>query len=256
VPSRPKDWSREEHILAFNLYCKIPFGRQHSRAPEIVDLAKVLHRSANSVALKLNNFSRLDPELQARGIKGMPHGAKGEIEVWRDFENNPEALAFESERLLAAYTGRKLEDIAEIDERELPKEGLERERMVRVRVKQHFFRAAVLAAYDYKCCITGIAVPELLVASHIAPWASDPKQRMNPRNGVCLNALHERAFDCRLMFLDGDLKIRYRAELKRRGASAGVDWLLSYEGKPICQPKKFPPDIALIARHAGASASH
>src|SRR6266404_4429266 len=117
-----KDWTREEHILAFNVYCKIPFGRQHSRAPEIIELARILHRSANSVALKLNNFSRLDPELRARGIKGMAHGAKGEIEIWREFENNPDTLAFESERLLAQFTGRKLEEIAEIDERDLPKE--------------------------------------------------------------------------------------------------------------------------------------
>ena len=127
-----ENWARDEHILAFNLYCKIPFGRQHSRAPEIIELAKLLGRSPGSVALKLNNFSRLDPELRARGIKGMAHGAQGEIEVWNDFESNPEALAFESERLLAQFTGRRLEDIAEIDERELPKEGLERERMVRV----------------------------------------------------------------------------------------------------------------------------
>jgi len=77
-------------------YCRIPFRRQHSRAPEIIELAKLLGRSPESVALKLNNFSRLDPELKARGIKGMPHGAKGEIEVWRDFENNPEAVASES----------------------------------------------------------------------------------------------------------------------------------------------------------------
>ena len=66
-----KDWTRDEHILAFNLYCKIPFGRQHSRAPEIIGLAKLLGRSTGSVALKLNNFSRLDPELKARGIKGI-----------------------------------------------------------------------------------------------------------------------------------------------------------------------------------------
>jgi putative restriction endonuclease len=129
-----KDWTRAEHILAFNLYCKIPFGRQHSRAPEIIELARLLGRSANSVALKLNNFSRLDPELQARGIRGMAHGAKGEIEVWRDFEDDPEALAFESERLLAKLKGCKLEEIAEIDYRDLPEDGIERERMVRVRV--------------------------------------------------------------------------------------------------------------------------
>lgn len=252
MPAKHKDWSRDEHILAFNLYCKIPFGRQHSRAREIIELATLLGRSANSVALKLNNFSRLDPELKARGIKGMAHGAKGEIEVWRDFEDDPESLAFESERLLAKFTGRTLEEIAEIDEGALPKEGLERERLVRVRVNQHFFRAAVLSAYDYKCCVTGLAVPELLVASHIVPWASDAKQRMNPRNGLCLNALHDRAFDRGLMFFDQDLKARFHAQVKSRTSLGGIDWLLACEGQPIRLPRKFKPDVALIQSHAAA----
>jgi putative restriction endonuclease len=249
-PPKHKDWTREEHILAFNLYCKIPFGRRHSRAPEIIDLAKIIGRNPNSVAMKLNNFSRLDPELQARGIKGMTHGAKGEIEVWLQFDENPEALAFESERLLAQVTGRKLEEIAEIDERELPKEGLERERMVRVRVNQHFFRSTVLSAYDYKCCVTGLAVPELLVASHIIPWAIDPKLRMNPRNGLCLNALHDRAFDRGLMFIGEDLTVRFRQKIIRcEKKSPGLDWLLSYEGKSICLPRKFKPDATFLAAH-------
>ena len=251
MTAKYRDWTRGEHILAFNLYCKIPFGRQHSRAPEIIELARLLHRSPGSVALKLNNFSRLDPELQARGIRGMAHGAKGEIEIWREFEDNPEALGFESERLLAQFTGRKLEQLAEIDERDLPKEGLERERMVRARVNQHFFRAAVLAAYDYRCCITGLAIPDLLVGSHIVPWAADPKQRMNPRNGLCLNALHDRAFDRRLMFIDENLRVRFRESVGRAGKSSGLDWLLSYEGRPVCLPRKFTPDLALIALHRG-----
>jgi putative restriction endonuclease len=247
---RNRDWSREEHILAFNLYCKIPFGTIHIRNPKIIELAKILGRSVGAVSYKLANLARLDSELQARGIKGMSHGAKGEEEIWGEFENNPEVLAFESERLLAQFTGRKLEQIADIDERELPKEGLERERMVRVRVNQHFFRAAVLSAYDYKCCVTGLAVPELLVASHIIPWAADPKQRMNPRNGLCLNALHDRAFDRGLMFVAKDMTVRFRERLIRfEKKSPGLDWLLSYERKPICLPRKFAPDTALLAIH-------
>jgi putative restriction endonuclease len=229
------------------LYCKIPFGRQHKHAPEVIELSKVLHRTPDSVAIKLNNFSRLDPELQARGIKGMPHGAKGESEIWHEFEDNPGELAFESERLLAEFTGRKLEEVANIEEGDLPKEGIERERLVRVRVNQHFFRSAVLAAYDYKCCITGIAIPELLVASHIVPWARDPKQRMNPRNGLCLNALHDRAFDRGLMFFDSKLKVRFRGSLGDEGQ--GLNWLLSFEGKSICPPRKFPPDLTFISIH-------
>ncbi len=182
----------------------------------------------------------------------MAHGAKGEIEVWRDFEDDPEALAFEGERLLARLSGRKLEEIAEIDERELPKEGLERERIVRVRVNQHFFRATVLSAYDYRCCVTGLAVPELLVAGHIVPWARDSKQRMNPRNGLCLNALHDRAFDRRLMFFDRDLKVRFRADFESRPIDDGLHWLLSYEGRAIRLPRKFKPDNLLLESHAVA----
>jgi putative restriction endonuclease len=197
----------------------------------------------------LNNFSRLDPELRAKGIRGMPHGAKGEVEVWQNFESNPEALAFESERLLAHFAGRKLEEMAQIDETELPKEGLERERLVRVRVNQQFFRRAVLAAYSYKCCISGLAVPELLVASHIIPWAQDAKERMNPRNGLCLNALHDRAFDRGLMYFDEQLKVRFAEGLEPTGGDSAFAWVLSYSGKALCRPRKFAPDPELVTRH-------
>src|SRR5437899_746474 len=101
MPRRNKDWTREEHILAFNLYCKIPFGTIHIHNPKIIKLAKLMGRSVGAVSYKLANFTRLDPEQKARGIRGMPHGAKGEEEVWNEFNTNPEALAFESERLLA-----------------------------------------------------------------------------------------------------------------------------------------------------------
>ncbi|MCX8156920.1 MAG: HNH endonuclease [Verrucomicrobiae bacterium] len=250
MPPKYRPWTREEHILAFNLYCKIPFGRQHSRAPEIIELARLLGRSPGSVALKLNNFARLDPELAARGIKGMPHGAKGEIDIWREFEDDPASLAYESERLLAQYTGRKLEDLAAISPDELPQEGRERERLVRVRVNQHFFRATVLAAYDGKCCISGLAVPELLVASHILPWADNPKQRMNPRNGLCLNALHDRAFDRRLMFFDDNLCVRFIPGIKSRADCEGLDWLLRFEGRQLRKPNKFMPSPQFLQAHA------
>ena len=64
-------WTREEMILAFNLYLKLPFGKLHTRTPEIQELAQLINRSANSVALRLVNFASCDPQLQARGIKGM-----------------------------------------------------------------------------------------------------------------------------------------------------------------------------------------
>ena len=188
------NWTREEHLLAFNLYCRLPFGRMHKGNPEVIELARMIGRTPSSVAMMLTNFARLDPALQARGVRGMGHGAGGEVEVWAEFAQQPEALAFESERLLAARLGQPLETVAEIDTRDLPPvapesgpvgepgggaavsfEGREREALVRLRVNQSFFRRRILSAYDFRCCVTGLsardsaAARELLVASHIVP---------------------------------------------------------------------------------------
>lgn len=189
------NWSREEHILAFNLYSQIPFGTIHERNPKIQELAKLIGRRVGAVSRKLANFSRLDPFLQQRGIKGLTHGAKGEEEVWNEFAKHPETLAFASEKLRADREGKSVEAIAQIETDDLPPPGKERDAIVRVRVNQSFFRRRVLSAYNFRCCVTGLSVRSLLVASHIIPWAVDPKNRLNPRKGLCLNALHDRAFD-------------------------------------------------------------
>ena len=155
--SRNPNWTRTEHVLAFNLYCQIPFGKMSSGNARIKELAGVLGRTADSVTFKLTNFARLDPALQARGIRGMSHGSKGEAEVWQEFSANPEALAYESQRLMAERLGQALEVYTEIETRDLPPAGLEREAVVRLRVNQSFFRRRVLSAFHDKCCVTGIA---------------------------------------------------------------------------------------------------
>jgi len=245
-------WSREEHVLAFNLYCKIPFGTIHMRNSRIIELARLLGRSVGSVSYKLANFSRLDPALQARNIEGMAHGAKGEEEVWREFAHNPEGLAFESERLLAERLGKPLEEVADVETRDLPAAGLEREATVRVRVNQSFFRSRILSAYNFRCCITDISTRPLLVASHIIPWSEDAPNRLNPRNGLCLNALHDRAFDRRLMWVEDDFTLRFATRLHdfaRRGDTS-LNWLIGFDGKQLKLPKKFAPDVNLLRRHA------
>ena len=251
MPAQEK-WTREEHVIAFNLYCQIPFGTIHIHNPRIRSLAKLLGRSVGSVSLKLANFSRLDPALQRRGIRGLPHGAKGEEEVWREFADHPEALALESERLLAKRLGKSLEEVAKVETYDLPKEGIEREAMIRFRVNQSFFRRRILSAYNHRCCVTGLTVPSLLVASHIIPWSEDVKNRMNPRNGLCLNALHDRAFDRCMMWVEEDYTVRFISNLHafaKRGDSS-LKWMLGFEGKQLLLPKMFSPDVKLLRRHA------
>ncbi len=252
TPRQGQDWSREEHLLAFGLYCRIPFGTIHMRNPRIVELAGMLGRSVGSVSYKLSNFARLDPALRERGIRGMPHGAKGEEAVWHEFAADPEAVAFECARLLAARLGRTVEDVAEVETRDLPRAGLERDATVRVRVNQGFFRSRILSAYNFRCCVTGLTVPPLLVASHIVPWSEDAANRLNPRNGLCLNALHDRAFDRGLMWVEDGFVIRFAAQLRQDevGGSPTLQWLTSFEGTTLHLPAQFSPDPALLRQHA------
>jgi putative restriction endonuclease len=242
-----RDWTREELIVAFNLYCKIPFGRIHIRNPLVIEMAKTIGRTPSAVSWKLANFARLDPALQKRNIVGATHGAQAEVGIWNEFSNDWERLAFESERLLDQMTGRTSEFIEEAQE--FP-EGRSREALIRTRVNQGFFRASVLAAYGARCCITGLSIPQLLNASHIVPWSVDVKNRTNPRNGLCLNAFHDRAFDCGLLTVTPDLKVKVSPRVKRNPADrAAREFLRRYEGVSISQPRRFAPDTDFIRYH-------
>ncbi len=243
-------WTREELIVAFNLYCKIPFGRIHIRNPQIISLAKLLRRTPSAVSWKLANFARLDPTLQTRGIKGAAHGAKSDEEIWREFSNNWEQLAYESERLLAQMTDCKLEQVAGLAQTDLPREGKERERIVRTRVNQQFFRTAVLAAYGSRCCVTQLGIPDLLNASHIVPWSVDAKNRVNPRNGLCLNVIYDRAFDRGFLTITPSYKVRLSPILLKRSKEKVVrDIFLRYDNASIELPRHFTPDPALLQYH-------
>ena len=127
-----------------------------------------------------------------------------------------------------------------------------RERMTKTRVGQYFFRMAVLTSYRNRCCITGMEKPELLVASHIKPWKdSDEKtERTNPSNGLCLNSLHDKAFDRGFITIDNRYRIVMSSKLKDVRMDAETrDWFWSYEGKEIILPEKFLPDKDFIQYH-------
>jgi putative restriction endonuclease len=245
-----RNWTREELILAFNLYFKIPFGQIDDDTPEIISLAKILNRTPGAVALKLANFAHLDPSLQKRNVVGLSHGSKLDVVVWNEFYGNLEELSFESEVLLAEKTNKKVEEISGVYVLDLPKEGKEREALVKIRVNQNFFRSAVLAAYDFKCCITGLEIPELLNASHIIPWSKDKANQVNPRNGLCLNAIHDRAFDRYLITVTPEFIVKVSKSFKKENASDAVkDFLLRYDGAKINKPARFLPDPIFLKSH-------
>jgi putative restriction endonuclease len=242
-------WTRNELILAINLYCKLPFGRLHQGNPEVIELSELIGRTPGSVAFKLVNFASLDPSLQARGIKGAANSAKLDREIWDEFYHNWESRIYESERLLAAYAHTSVERMNDIPEDELPREGIERERMVRVRVNQNLFRKMVLSSYNNTCCITELKQPQLLVASHINRWADDPENRMNPRNGLALNALHDRAFEAGLIGIAPGYRVALASVLKKSKDPAVAVHFLPYEGAALKLPRRFLPDEGFLKRH-------
>jgi putative restriction endonuclease len=238
------NWTRAETILAFNLYCKIPFGRIDQRNPEIIALANRLGRTPGSVSYKLANLARLDPALRKRNIAGASHGSKMDEEVWNEFQGNWDALAYESEILMSQPESVPIEDLTVFPE------GGMRESLVKARINQRFFRAAVLAAYESQCFITGLAVPELLNASHIVPWKSDAKNRTNPRNGVCLNRLHDVAFDIGLLTITPKLKVRLSPVIEKRSSEPAIrDFLMRYKDAPLRAPRRFAPDPEFLQYH-------
>lgn len=240
-------WNNDELILAFNLYCKIPFGKIHNQNPDIIKLAKILGRSPSSVSWKLANFARLDPSLKKRNISGASHGSKADEEIWNKFKNNWEELVLQSEYLYSKYSYNKIEDYFEIKDQHDIYMGIDKERLVKTRINQLFFRNAVLASYNYRCAITGIDIPELLNASHIIPWSKNEKLRLNPMNGICLNTLHDRAFDRGLISINNKYNIIVSSKLEKHTSTN--DFFRIYKNKTIELPDKFLPDKSFLKYH-------
>ena len=244
-------WTRQQTILAFNLYYKIPYGTIHGRNPKILELAKLIDRKPGGLGRKMQNLASFDPVQQARGIKGLSHASALDKEIFNEFHNNWEALALESERILAEKQGISLEEKVEQEEYEWQgKSGKNIIRSVNVRVGQGFFRSIVLNNFDYKCAISGIDIPQMLRASHIKPWSKDEKARVNPENGLCLSALYDLAFDQGYIGVNTDYKIILADKLKKRRNEAYFqEHFGKIEGQEIRPPGKFFPRREFLEYH-------
>lgn len=245
-------WTREELILSFNLYLKLEFGQIHTGTPEIKELANITGRSVSSISMRLSNFASCDPYHQARGVKGLVNGLKQCQPIWDEFILNRENLLFESERILAEKENSTIESkYAAIlnDVKDLKGETKIRE--IKTRVNQNVFRQIVIANYSGKCAITGINAPELLIASHIIPWAVNEKERLNPTNGLCLNVLHDKAFDCGLIAISpDDYSLKISPVLKSKAISPVIESnFIAFENKSIILPDKFLPSKEFLDYH-------
>lgn len=250
--SERRNWTREETILAFDLYCRTPFGKIDKNNPDIIELAKLIGRTPSAVGLKMANLAHFDPELQKRHISGMSNASKLDGEIFKEFSSDWTDLSYQAQLIRADMMGENISEAVDLGDIDKMPPGEYRERMTKTRVGQYFFRMAVLTSYRNRCCITGMEKPELLVASHIKPWKdSDEKtERTNPSNGLCLNSLHDKAFDRGFITINDKYRIVMSSKLKDvRMDSETRDWFWSYEGREIILPEKFLPGKDFIEYH-------
>jgi len=243
-------WTKEQLKLAFHLYCQLPFGKLDMRTPEVIKLADLIGRTPGAVAMKLSNFASLDPAITSTGRKGLEGASNLDREIWDEFHADWEALAVESE-LLRRKLDADAQPMDDVEEQLMPEDftGETRKVVTEQRIKQSFFRRAVLSSYRGRCCMSGLSETRLLVASHIVPWSRDKANRLNPSNGLCLSAIHDRAFDKGLITLTDDFKIVVSEELKRKKEPFVVEVLLPLDGKGIELPERFMPSVEFLSRH-------
>lgn len=243
-------WTKEQIKLAFHLYCQIPYGRIYGSNPEIIKLSKIIGRTADAVAMKMLNIASLDPAITSTGRVGLGNASALDREVWNEFHSDWERLAVESQ-LLRKQLDKNIEEEEPENNTLIPEDftGETRQIIAEQRIKQNFFRRAVLSSYRGRCCMSGLSEPRLLIASHIVPWSKDKANRLNPSNGLCLSAIHDRAFDKGLIALTNDFKIIVSTELKRLDEPFVKKVLVPLNGKQIEFPDRFMPSIEFVSRH-------
>ncbi|HET8898729.1 MAG TPA: DNA (cytosine-5-)-methyltransferase [Rhodanobacteraceae bacterium] len=247
-------WTPEQTKLAFELYCQTPFGRLDGRNKNIIELANLLHRTPDAVAMKCLNIASIDPVVKASGRAGLGNASGLDREVWDEFHADWERLTIECAQLRQFL--RHTHDVTPV----APDESLDdyilddytgetRNAIVQQRVKQRFFRHAVLASYRGRCCISGVSDSRLLVASHIIPWRDDKANRLNPSNGLCLSAIHDKAFDSYLFSLTDQRRVLLSSQLRASKDRFVQQVFHAIDGQCIEMPERFAPSAAFIGHH-------
>lgn len=245
-------WTEEETRLSLFLYFQLTFGQLDKGNPEIRELAARIGRTPSSVAMKLCNFASLDPKILNSGRKGLSGASNLDRKIWAEFARDWTAQVTQIGELLEPDNGEDGQTLADV--RRSPKfepyTGQSTKlALVERRIGQDFFRRAVLANFDNRCCVTGIAIPALLNASHILPWRDDVAQRHNPENGLALSATFDRAFDAGFIAFDEKKRLLVGERISSNVDVGTRNYFARYEGQTMLDSMRFEPSAAFLAWH-------
>lgn len=118
-------------------------------------------------------------------------------------------------------------------------------RIGKSRIGHAMWAKAVKTNYKRKCAVCGL--DDFLVSGHILSWSKNRDNRLNQRNGICLCANHDKAFENGYFSLDNDYKIILNPLLDRNLPKG--KYLMQHEGKQIYLPTRWKPNIKFINQH-------
>ena len=254
MAARKDLWTRDQLFVAVELYCRTAFGKLDQTNPEIVRLSKLIGRSPSALAMKLSNLAGLDKKITDSGRSGLTGASNLDREIWAEVNADWGKLAIESQRALNAFTAKSRDPLNDASQTEPEPvenyEGESRPVTALQRMKQSLFRDTILSGYKSRCCMSNLAEPKLLIASHIVAWSEDKSNRLNPRNGLCLSALHDRAFDQGMITVTTDYRIRVSRRLMKQSKNAFLsESILKLDGVKIRLPDKFLPAPEFLEWH-------
>jgi hypothetical protein len=84
----------------------------------------------------------------------------------------------------------------------------ERKGLVQSRVGQGAYRKRIIHRWEYQCAVTKFNKLEVLIASHIVPWAdATHEERLDVNNGILLSPTYDALFDKHLISFENNGKI-------------------------------------------------
>jgi len=193
----------------------------------------------------MQNFKYIDPTNTDTVNKGLGHVAKMDKAIFEEFQHDWGTLSFQAEQL----TGLSLFDADPLQGARPLSSLTQKNQVSRERI---FFRKAVLAAHETTCCLSGVTVPAMLVASHIKPYSKcrTSNERTSPTNGLCLNTFYDKAFDQGIITIDPYYKVRVSMKVREQYPQEACErWLYHLEGKTINLPDRFKPDPIFLEYH-------
>ncbi len=252
-------WQRDELLLCLSLYHRLRFGQFNARNPAVIQLAELLGRTAGSVGMKLSNFASFDPALAARGIRGLVGASSLDRIIWDEFRGNIPAHVHATKRQIRVLLGTRNDQVVDIRAdgtwANAPATAHHEEPSVEsspaADLQDSYFRIAVLNNYDGRCAVTGLNVPELLIATRILPRSSHPDLSLNISNGISFSGLYHTAFLRGLIGLNDDLRVLVAPRLRHAIDASSFDTFFgAYDGRSILlPPDAVQPDLATLRHH-------